>query len=212
MTDEIKTEEKSSVIQKSDSSLEGLVAELLKNQEVRIDKFEKRFDDLATLIKESNANPVDSGVETQSQPKKEDKDDVGDPVTIENKLAPKPSDAQASIIAADNESSGSDKSGLKMENKMEDDDDKKEEEVEKDDDDKKDEDVKKSVSSEYVFVKSIRPANVVSQKVYPTAYQVLKAITGGWNGQTSSAEKSMEIAYQKLGEGEFGNGMSSGGY
>lgn len=211
MTDETKSETISE-IKKSDSSLEGIVAEILKNQEARIDKFEKRFDDLATLIKEHNANPVDTGVEAENKPKTEDANDVGDKVTVGNELAPKPSDSQASIIAADNDKSGSDKSGLKMENKA--DDEKKEEtkeEVAKVDDDK-DEDVKKSVSSEYEFVKSVRPVSTGSPKTYPTAYQILKSITSGWNGKTTSAEQSMLIAYQKLHDGEFGNGFPSGGY
>jgi hypothetical protein len=210
MTDEIKSETISE-IKKSDSSLEGIVAEILKNQEVRIDKFEKRFDDLATLIKEHNANPVDTGVETESKPKVEDANDVGDKVTIENKLAPKPSDSQASIIASENESSGSDKSGLKMENKAEEDEKKEEVKVEAKDD-TKDEDVKKSISSEYEFVKSVRPVSNVQTKSYPTAYQVLKSITNGWNGKTSSAEQSLSIAYEKLHAGEFGNGFPTGGY
>jgi hypothetical protein len=165
------------------------------------------------LIKEHNANPVDTGVETESKPKVEDANDVGDKVTIENKLAPKPSDSQASIIAADNDKSGSDKSGLKMENKADEDEKKEESKVEvKVDDDKKDEDVKKSIPSEYEFVKSVRPVSTGSPKSYPTAYQVLKSILGGWNGKTSSAEQSMLIAYEKLHNGEFGNGFPTGGY
>lgn len=206
MTDEIKTEQTVSDVQKSEdsTSLVSLVAELVRKQDARIDSFEKRFDGLEALLKEKNDNPVDQGVEAENKPKVEG-EDVGDKVTVGNELAPKPSESQASIIAPAVEESGSDKSGLQMENKA--DDEEKEEEKEED----KEEKVEKSVSSEYEIVETVRPiSKSVADRTYPTGYQVLKAIVGGWNGQTTSAEQALTIAYNKLNKGEFGTGTEEG--
>lgn len=219
--EEIKTEENTDAIQKSgETSLVSLVAELVRKQDSRIDSFEKKFDALETLIKEANKNPVDTGVEAENKPKTEDANDVGDKVTVGNEVAPKPSESQASIIAPAVESSGSDKSGLKMENKADDEDkeDKKEEvekTEEKEDDKKEDEKVEKSATdSEYEIIKTVRPimkSQSSESSEIPTGYQILKAITGGWNGKTSSAEEAMTIAYNKLESGEFGTGFPTGG-
>lgn len=209
MTNEIQTETVSQ-IEKQDS-LVGIVAQVLKNQEARMDRFDKQFETIVALIKEKNANPVDTGVETESKPKTEDANDVGGKVTIENKLAPKPSDSQASIASDDNTKSGSDKSGLKMENKAEEGEVEEKKEEVKVDTTKESEDVKKSVQ-EYEFVKSVRPALNSQHKSYPTAYQVLKSITSGWNGKTTDVAQSLIIAQQKLEAGEFGNGRPTGAY
>jgi hypothetical protein len=93
----------------------------------------------------------------------------------------------------------------------------KKEEVEKtEDEDEKKEDVKKSDSSEYEIVKTVRPLLKSrmgeEEKSIPTGYQILKAISSGWNGQTSSAEDALVIAYNKLESGEFGNGLPGGAY
>jgi len=228
MTDETKTDttEEISEVKKSeqvsDPSALSIIASLVRKQDERIDSFEKRFDSIETLIKEQNANPVDSGIEAENKPKTEDEKDVGDKVTIGNAVAPVPSDAQASIIAPALETNTSDKEGLKMENKA--DEDKKEdekveekkEEVAKTDEDEKEEkkeekaeDIKKSDDKTYEIVKTVRP------KVYreeprsslPTGYQVLKAAANGWNGETQSAEEALTIMYRKEAAGEFGNGQ-----
>lgn len=217
MTDEIKTEQTVSDVQKSEdsTSLVSLVAELVRKQDARIDSFEKRFDGLESLLKEKNDNPVDQGVEAENKPKVEG-EDVGDKVTVGNEVAPKPSESQASIIAPAVEQSGSDKSGLQMENKSDDEDkkeEKKDEEVEKTEDKEEDKkEVEKSVSSEYEIVETVRPISkhVAEGTEYPTGYQVLKAIVGGWNGQTTSADQAMTIAYNKLQKGEFGTGTDEG--
>jgi hypothetical protein len=226
-TKETNTEENTDVVQKSDdTSLVSLVAELVRKQDAQIktqeETFGKKFEALETLIKEANKNPVDSGSETENKPKTEDKNDVGDKVTIGNDIAPKPSDSQASIIAPAVESSSTDKGGLKMENKADEDEkkDEKKEDVEKTDEDKKDEkkedkEVSKSDDSEYEIIKTVRPILKTSQvevSQIPTGYQVLKAIINGWNGKTSSAEESLTIAYNKLESGEFGTGLPTGGY
>lgn len=229
-TKETNTEENTDVVQKSDdSSLVSLVAELVRKQDAQIksqdETFGKKFDALEALIKEANKNPVDSGVEAENKPKTEDANDVGDKVTAGNDVAPKPSDSQASIIAPAVEGSKTDTSGLKMENKADDEDEKKDEkkeDVEKtDEDEKKDEkkedtkEVSKSDDSEYEIIKTVRPilkTNQVEASAIPTGYQILKAIIGGWNGKTSSAEESLTIAYNKLENGEFGTGLPTGGY
>jgi hypothetical protein len=215
-TEEIKTDEISE-IQKSDTSIVSLLAELVRKQDSRMDSFEKEFTEVKSLIKEQNKNPVDTGVEAENKPKTEDAKDVGDKVTVGNEIAPKPSESQASIISPAVNASGTDKSGLKMENKMDDDDEKdeKKDEVEKsdDDDEEKKEEVEKS--GEYEIVKTVRPIlkshPVDSQTTVPTGYQILKAIVSGWGGKTSSAEESLTIAYNKLEAGEFGNGFPTGG-
>ena len=198
---DVQTEEISETVQKSDdTSVTSILAQLVKAQEDRIDSFEKRFDGLETLIKEHNANPVDHGTEVENQPKVEDKDDVGDKVTVGNELAPSPKD-QASIIAPALQTPSADAEGLKMENKA---------------DDEKKEDVKKSdeKTSEYEIVKTVRPVLKAQDEdsTIPTGYQILKAIAGGWNGQTSSAEEALVIAHNKLESGEFGNGLPQGAY
>ena len=124
-TDEISEVQKSDPVEKStEPSVVSILAQLVKSQEARLDSqeatFDKKFDALTALIKE-NANPVDHGVEAENKPKTEDANDVGDKVTIGNEIAPSPKD-QASIVAPAVESSGSDKEGLKMENKAEDED------------------------------------------------------------------------------------------
>lgn len=226
MTTEEKTTEKDSeTIQKSEDSVTSLLASVLKKQDERLDNqeetFGKRFEALENLIKEQNKNPVDQGIEAENKPKVEDAKDVGDKVTIGNEVAPKPSEAQASIIAPAVDDSKKDQDGLKMENKADDEDDKKEEkkeDVKKDDDndDKKDdkkEDVKKSDELEYEIVKTIRPQGLNSRnpenKSVPTGYQVIKAAISGWGGKTSSAEEALTIMYQKEARGEFGNGQPS---
>jgi hypothetical protein len=216
-TEEIKTDEISE-IQKSDTSIVSLLAELVRKQDSRMDSFEKEFTEVKSLIKEQNKNPVDTGVEAENKPKTEDAKDVGDKVTVGNEIAPKPSESQASIISPAVDSSGTDKSGLKMENKSDDEEkDEKKDEVEKMDDDDEEKDEKKEVekSGEYEIVKTVRPIlkshPVDSQTTVPTGYQILKAIVSGWGGKTSSAEESLTIAYNKLEAGEFGNGFPTGG-
>ena len=218
---DVQTEEISETVQKSDdTSVTSILASLVKAQEDRIDSFEKRFDGLETLIKEHNANPVDHGTEVENQPKVEDKDDVGDKVTVGNQLAPSPKD-QASIIAPALQTPSADAEGLKMENKADDEEKKEEckkEEVAKTEDEEKDdkkEEVKKSdETSEYEIVKTGRPVLKAQDddSTIPTGYQILKAIAGGWNGQTSSAEEALVIAHNKLESGEFGNGLPQGAY
>jgi|APSaa5957512535_1039671.scaffolds.fasta_scaffold32237_3 hypothetical protein len=225
--EETKTEEISEV-QKSDAtqvvadpSALSIIASLVKSQESRMDSFEKKFDGLAELLKEANKNPVDKGDEVENQPKAADSKDVGDKVTVGNVIAPSPKD-QASIIAPADKESKTDVEGLKMENKADDADEKKDEkkeEVEKMDDDKDDkkdekEDVKKSDDSVYEIVKTVRPAIYQREAAptVPTGYQILKAIEGGFNGETSSAEEALTIAYNKLESGEFGNGFPTGAY
>lgn len=214
-TTEQPTEIISDVQKSNDVSVTTLLAELVRKQDSRIDLFEKRFDSLETLIKEANVNPVDSGIEAENKPKTEDADDVGDKVTIGNEYAPEPSKAQASIIAPAVDTSGTDNSGLQMENKADEEDKKedKKEEIEKEDD--KEEDDKKDIEksdSEYEIVKTVRPAGIKTDQVTaPTGYQILKAIIGGWNGKTNSAEEALTIAYNKLNRGEFGTGWATGG-
>lgn len=207
------TETQVSEVQKSeDTSVTSILAQLVKAQESRIDSFEKRFDHIETLIKEQNKNPVDQGVEDDTQvPKVSSPTDVGDPDKLGNTYAPSPKD-QASIVQPQKgESPKSDAPSLTM-GKADDDEDKKEEDkkadVEKTDEDEK-EDVKKSDSSEYEIVKTVRPLlkSRREEQSIPTGYQILKAISSGWNGQTSSAEDALVIAYNKLESGEFGNGL-----
>ena len=227
MTQETTKTEISETVQKSDdTSVTSILASLVKAQEDRIDSFEKRFDGLETLIKEQNKNPVDKGVEDDTQkPAVQSSNDVGDPDKLGETYAPSPK-AQASIVQPQpNEvaESKDDASSLTM-GKSDDGEDKKEdekkEEVAKtedseDKDDKKEE-VKKSdeVDSEYEIVKTVRPALKArdDESTTPTGYQILKAISGGWNGQTSSAEEALVIAYNKLENGEFGNGLPGGAY
>ena len=217
-TEEIKTDEISEIRKDSDTSIVSLLAELVRKQDSRMDSFEKEFTEVKSLIKEANKNPVDTGVEAENKPKTEDAKDVGDKVTVGNEIAPKPSESQASIISPAVDSSGTDKSGLKMENKADEDDEKEEkkDEVEKaDDDEKKDEKKEVEKSSEYEIVKTVRPIlkshPIDSKTKVPTGYQVLKAIVSGWGGKTSSAEEALTIAYNKLEAGEFGNGFPTGG-
>ena len=157
-----KTEEISEIQKSDDSSVTSILAQLVKAQESRIDSFEKRFDGLETLIKEQNKNPVDKGVEDDTQkPAVEASNDVGDPDKLGETYAPSPK-AQASIVQPQPQEVGdskSDASSLTM-GKADESEDKKEdekkEEVAKtedseDKDDKKEE-VKKSdekVDSEY---------------------------------------------------------------
>jgi hypothetical protein len=219
-TEEQTTETQVSEVQKSDdvdTSVTSILAQLVKAQEARIDSFEKRFDGLETLIKEHNKNPVDQGVEDDTQaPAVSSPNDVGDPDNLGNTYAPSPKD-QASIVPPQKgESPKTDAPSLTM--GKADDEDKKEEdkeEVEKteDHDEDKKEDVKKSESSEYEIVKTVRPllkSRGEEETVIPTGYQILKAISSGWNGQTSSAEDALVIAYNKLESGEFGNGLPGG--
>jgi hypothetical protein len=229
MTAETTTKEISEV-QKSDAkpvekstgeeSVVSILATLVKAQEARIDTqeatFGKKFDELATLIKEANKNPVDSGIETENKPKTEDANDVGDKVTIGNKVAPSPKD-QASIRAPAVESSGTDKAGLKMENKAEDEDKKedKKEEVEKTDEDKKEDkkdEIKKSSDDVYEIVKTVRPKIYQGEQKtsVPTGYQVLKAAANGF-GETTDASAALTKMYEKFANGDFGNGLPTGG-
>ena len=219
-TEEQTTETQVSEVQKSDdvdTSVTSILAQLVKAQESRIDSFEKRFDGLETLIKEQNKNPVDQGVEDDTQaPAVSSPNDVGDPDKLGNTYAPSPKD-QASIVPPQKgESPKTDAPSLTM--GKADDEDKKEEdkdEVEKteDHDEDKKEDVKKSESSEYEIVKTVRPllkSRGEEETTIPTGYQILKAISSGWSGQTSSAEDALVIAYNKLESGEFGNGLPGG--
>ena len=64
---ETKTEEISEIQKSDDSSVTSILAQLVKAQESRIDSFEKRFDGIEALIKEQNKNPVDKGVEDDTQ-------------------------------------------------------------------------------------------------------------------------------------------------
>ena len=221
MTTELETTETQvSEVQKSDdvdTSVTSILAQLVKAQESRIDSFEKRFDGLETLIKEQNKNPVDQGVEDDTQaPAVSSPNDVGDPDKLGNTYAPSPKD-QASIVPPQKgESPKTDAPSLTM-GKADDEDkeDDKKAEVEKTEDehDDKKEDVKKSDSSEYEIVKTVRPllkSRGEEVQAIPTGYQILKAISSGWNGQTSSAEDALVIAYNKLESGEFGNGLPGG--
>lgn len=221
MTTELETTETQvSEVQKSDdvdTSVTSILAQLVKAQESRIDSFEKRFDGLETLIKEHNKNPVAQGVEDDTQaPAVSSPNDVGDPDKLGNTYAPSPKD-QASIVPPQKgESPKTDAPSLTM-GKADDEDkeDDKKAEVEKTEDehDDKKEDVKKSDSSEYEIVKTVRPllkSRGEEVQSIPTGYQILKAISSGWNGQTSSAEDALVIAYNKLESGEFGNGLPGG--
>ena len=223
MTTELepKTEEISEIQKSDDSSVTSILAQLVKAQESRIDSFEKRFDGLETLIKEQNKNPVDKGVEDDTQkPAVEASNDVGDPDKLGETYAPSPK-GQASIVQpqpAEVDHSKDDAPSLTM-GKADEDEEKKEskkEEVEKteDSEDEKKEEVKKSEEdSEYEIVKTVRPSLVPREEAStPTGYQILKAISSGWNGQTSSAEEALVIAYNKLENGEFGNGLPGGAY
>ena len=219
---ETKTEEISEIQKSDDSSVTSILAQLVKAQESRIDSFEKRFDGLETLIKEQNKNPVDKGVEDDTQkPAVEASNDVGDPDKLGETYAPSPK-GQASIVQpqpAEVDHSKDDAPSLTM-GKADEDEEKKEskkEEVEKteDSEDEKKEEVKKSdEDSEYEIVKTVRPALRArdDESTTPTGYQILKAISSGWNGQTSSAEEALVIAYNKLENGEFGNGLPGGAY
>lgn len=218
-TEEIKTDEISEIQKDSDTSIVSLLAELVRKQDTRMDSFEKEFTEVKSLIKEANKNPVDTGVEAENKPKTEDAKDVGDKVTVGNEIAPKPSESQASIVAPAVEPSKADTSGLKMENKADEDDkkDEKKDEVVKAEDDEEKKDEKKEVekSGEYEIVKTVRPIlkshPIDSETKVPTGYQVLKAIVSGWGGKTSSAEEALTIAYNKLDAGEFGNGFPTQG-
>lgn len=226
-TEEISEVKKSEDVIQSDPSLTSILANLVKKQDERIDSFEKRFDSIETLIKEANANPVDQGTETENKPKVEDKDDVGDKVTVGNEYAPVPSDSQASIIAPALEPNKPDTEGLKMESKAdngkEEKKEEKKEEVQKQEpappapkvaekiEEKKDE-IKKS-DEVYEIVKTVRPKVYRPDEVkeVPTGYQVLKATANGW-GKTQSAEEALTIMYAKFENGEFGNGQTRGAY
>ena len=216
MTTELETTEQVSEVQKSDdTSVTSILAQLVKSQESRIDSFEKRFDGLESLIKEQNKNPVDQGVEDDTQaPAVSSPNDVGDPDKLGNTYAPSPKD-QASIVPPQKgESPKTDAPSLTMGKADGEEDDKKEEVEKTEDEDEKKEDVKKSDSSEYEIVKTVRPLLKSrmgeEEKAIPTGYQILKAISSGWNGQTSSAEDALVIAYNKLESGEFGNGLPGG--
>ena len=215
MTTELETTEQVSEVQKSDdTSVTSILAQLVKSQESRIDSFEKRFDGLETLIKEQNKNPVDQGVEDDTEvPKVSSPTDVGDPDTLGNTYAPSPKD-QASIVPPQKgEKPATDAPSLTMGKADEEEEDDKKEKIEKEDDEDKKEDVKKSDSSEYEIVKTVRPllkSRGEEVQSIPTGYQILKAISSGWNGQTSSAEDALVIAYNKLESGEFGNGLPGG--
>mgnify|MGYP003112727569 FL=1 len=215
-TEEQTTETQVSEVQKSDddTSVTSILAQLVKAQESRIDSFEKRFDGLETLIKEQNKNPVDQGVEDDTQaPAVSSPNDVGDPDKLGNTYAPSPKD-QASIVPPQKgESPKTDAPSLTMGKADGEEDDKKEEVEKTEDEDEKKEDVKKSESSEYEIVKTVRPllkSRGEEETTIPTGYQILKAISSGWNGQTSSAEDALVIAYNKLESGEFGNGLPGG--
>ncbi len=216
MTTELETTEQVSEVQKSDdTSVTSILAQLVKSQESRIDSFEKRFDGLESLIKEQNKNPVDQGVEDDTQaPAVSSPTDVGDPDKLGNTYAPSPKD-QASIVPPQKgESPKTDAPSLTMGKADGEEEDKKEEVEKTEDEDEKKEDVKKSDSSEYEIVKTVRPLLKSrmgeEQTAIPTGYQILKAISSGWNGQTSSAEDALVIAYNKLESGEFGNGLPGG--
>jgi hypothetical protein len=216
MTTELETTEQVSEVQKSDdTSVTSILAQLVKSQESRIDSFEKRFDGLESLIKEQNKNPVDQGVEDDTQaPAVSSPNDVGDPDKLGNTYAPSPKD-QASIVPPQKgESPKTDAPSLTMGKADGEEEDKKEEVEKTEDEDEKKEDVKKSDSSEYEIVKTVRPLLKSrmgeEEKAIPTGYQILKAISSGWNGQTSSAEDALVIAYNKLESGEFGNGLPGG--
>ncbi len=230
-TEEISEVKKSEDVIQSDPSLTSILANLVKKQDERIDSFEKRFDSLETLIKEENANPVDQGVEAENKPKTEDKDDVGDKVTIGNEVAPVPSDSQASIIAPALEPNKPDNEGLKMETKADnrDGEEKKEEKKEEnktvsktDDSPKGNEEEKKKEKDPEMYAKSDKTYEIVKTvrpKVYqpdelksvPTGYQILKATINGF-GKTSSAEEALTLMYEKYENGEFGNGLPQGVY
>mgnify|MGYP003146606499 CR=1 FL=1 len=218
-TEEQTTETQVSEVKKSDAdtSVTSILAQLVKAQESRIDSFEKRFDGLETLIKEQNKNPVDQGVEDDTQaPAVSSPNDVGDPDKLGNTYAPSPEDQGSIVPPQKGEAPKTDVPSLTM-GKADDGDDKKaddkKEEVEKTDDEDEKEDVKKSDSSEYEIVKTVRPllkSRGEEEATIPTGYQILKAISSGWNGKTSSAEEALVIAYNKLESGEFGNGLPGG--
>jgi len=223
-TEEISEVKKSDpVVKTDDPSALQILAQIVQKQDVKIDGFQKSIDALTAVVKEQNANPVDSGVEAENKPKTEDANDVGDKVTIGNEIAPVPSDSQASIIAPALETNTADKEGLKMETKA-DDDDKKDDEDKKEDvaktddkeDEKKDEkkeEIAKSEDKTYEIVKTVRPKIYIAEEVstVPTGYQILKAVSNGF-GVTSSAEEALTIMYNKEANGEFGNGQPQGVY
>ena len=219
---ETKTDETVQTVQKSDEvkidSMADVVSDLIKTKDALIEKQESEKTELlnkiAELEKVANKNPVEGGIEQPQAIKATDADDVGTKADAKNDIAPKPSEAQATIIAPAGKPSGSDNAGVSLENKSDDDDDKKAPAKEEEDAPAKKEeekDMKKSDST-YKVVETVRPlikARADYSKV-PTAYQMLKAVENGF-GQTKSADQSLVIMYNKMINGEFGDGYANGG-
>ena len=188
---------------------------LIEKQNSDIEALRKQIEELQ---KEKNQNPVDKGTEVESKPATSG-EDVGDKADAQNHVAPKPSEAQASIIPPAVKPPGDDNSGLSMENKSDDDEKPKEKEEEmkkeeKTEEKEEKEEMKKSEpDSIYKVVETVRPlikAREVDYTKVPTAYQMLKAVEQGF-GQTRDAEQSLILMHQKMQNGEFGTGNPSGG-
>lgn len=226
MTDKTKEQTETTVIEKSDTtvpvdSMATVVTDLIKTKDILIEKQETEKQELLKKIegleKEANENPVDKGTEEKATLKVVDADDVGVKADAKNDVAPKPSEAQASIIPPAVKEPGTDSAGLSMENKSDEKKDEKKEEVKKEDKeekkDEKKEEMKKSLNSVYKVVETVRPAifnKAISNEVEPTAYQMLKALEQGF-GVTKKAEDALVIMHQKMDAGEFGTGRGSGG-
>lgn len=205
-------------------SMANVVQDLIKTKDSLIVEKSSQIDELqkkiAELEKTVNANPVDKGTEQAQALKATDADDVGTKADAKNDVAPKPSEAQASIIAPAVKEPGKDEASVTMENKA-DDSEKPEKtdkdpkhEMAKDDDEKKDEkkmeEVKK-IDSIYKVVDTVRPLikSSVAQDSVPTAYQMLKACEQGF-GETKDANQALVIMHQKMQKGEFGDGTVTG--
>lgn len=145
------TSQKTEQVKKSDPSVDSMatvVSDLIKTKDTLIEKqstdIEALRKQIEELQKEVNKNPVDQGTEEPQAVKATDSDDVGTKADAKNYVAPKPSEAQASIIPPAVKEPGKDEGEVSMENKSDYDkpEEKKEEkeEMKKEDydDDKKD--------------------------------------------------------------------------
>lgn len=204
MTDEkLSTTPEQAIVQKSDgnSEIESLISLVKSNIEAQT-VLTKQVADIATQVASlKKENPVAVGLETANAPKVSDPVDVGDPVKIGNVYA---ESVQASIVAPAAKPSGTDSSGLQLENKA--DSDKKEE-------DKK-EDVKKASDGEYKFevIKAIRPErfNKTAEEI-PTGYSIIKAVESGYGHKYNTAQDVLTHTLERVFAGDFER-LPAGGY
>lgn len=232
MTEQTKSDE----IRKEDQpekvdSMATVVTDLIKTKDILIEKQDSDIESLnkkiAELEKTANQNPVDSGSEQKQSVKVTDADDVGTKADAKNDVAPKPSEAQASIIPPAVKEPGTDSAGLSMENKADEESDKKPEEKKaeevKKEDEKKDApkaEEKKEEKKEYMdksndvykVVETVRPIMKTREHIgeKPTAYQMLKALENGF-GETKNANQALVLMHQKMQSGEFGDGLPAHG-